>query len=307
MTHASPSAGAPQGSVGQPDSDYVARFIFDDLDIRGAVVRLGPVWQALQAGRSYSAPVARLLGEITLATTLVGSQLKQLGRLTLQMRGDGPVSLLIVDCDDQLRLKGMARAEDNVPAGPVPAQLGDGQILLTLELESARQPYQSYVPLEGDTMGAVFEHFIAQSDQQPTRLWLAVSEASCALLFLQRMPSEGGVARESVDEDGWDRVTHLASTVRDDELLGLAPDVLLGRLFAEETVRLYPSRGVTYYCPYNRGKVADMLLGLGRDEVESVLESQGVVEIHDDICNHTYRFTAEDVADLFDTSGQARH
>ncbi|WP_446913917.1 Hsp33 family molecular chaperone HslO, partial [Klebsiella pneumoniae] len=82
----------------------------DDLDIRGAVVRLGPVWQALQAGRSYSAPVARLLGEITLATTLVGSQLKQLGRLTLQMRGDGPVSLLIVDCDDQLRLKGMARA-----------------------------------------------------------------------------------------------------------------------------------------------------------------------------------------------------
>ncbi len=306
--HRPDTPAVPAGSVGSLDSDYIVRFLFDHLDIRGALIHLGPTWQALQIQRNYSEPVSLLLGQVTLATTLIASQLKQMGRLTLQMRGDGPVSMLVVDCDDQLRLKGMARSEGEVPAGPVPAQLGDGQILLSLDLETARHPYQSLVPLEGDTLTQVFEHFIAQSDQQPTRLWLAVNDGACALLFLQRMPSEGGVARENIDADGWDRVTHLASTVRDDELLGLAPEVLLGRLFAEETVRVYPPRGVTYYCPYNRDKVADMLLGLGRDEVEAVLASHGVVEIHDDICNHTYTFTADDVAALFDAAGQApRH
>lgn len=292
-------------SVGGPESDYVVRFLFDHLDIRGALIHLGPAWQALQARRDYSPPVTRLLGEITLATTLIASQLKQKGRLTLQMRGNGPVSLLVMDCDDQLHLKGMARSNGEVPSGPVPAQLGDGRILLSLDLATARHPYQSQVPLEGDTLSQAFEHFIAQSDQQPTRLWLAVQSDNCALLFLQRMPSEGGIAREDIDEDGWDRVTHLASTVRDDELLGLPPAALLGRLFAEETVRVYPSRQVSYYCPYNRDKVADMLLGLGRSEVESILASQGIIEIHDDICNHTYRFSSDDVAALFANIAQS--
>ena len=148
-----------------PHPNRVRSFLFEQLDIRGAWVQLGPAWREMIAGRDYAEPVLSLLGQLAAVTTLISGNLKQTGRLTFQVRGNGDVSLLIMDCDEQLRLRGMARAVPNVPAGSLPALLGEGSLTLTLDQAGMSQPYQSHVPLQGETVAAVFEHYLAQSEQ----------------------------------------------------------------------------------------------------------------------------------------------
>jgi len=275
--------------------DRVRSFLFERLDIRGAWVQLGGAWREMTAGRDYPEPVLELLGQLAGVTTLITANLKQAGRLTFQLRGDGEVSLLVMDCDEQLRLRGMARAPSDLSAGSLPTLLGEGALTLTLDAAGMRQPYQSHVPLQGDTLAAVFEHYLAQSEQAPTRLWLAADRETVAGLFLQALP--GAAAR---DADGWNRVQILADTVRADELLTLGAIKLIERLFPEEDVRVYDPRPVSYHCPYDPDKIYSMLRSVGRAECEAIIAEQGEIRVHDDICNHEYVLDAAAVATLFE-------
>lgn len=280
---------------------YVRRFLFEGLDIRGAVVHLGEAWQQMQASRDYQPTVAQLLGETAAVTALIAAQLKQPGRLTLQLRGNGPIQLLVMDCNEQLQIRGMARSNPVVLPAPVPELLGahqGGQLMMSLDLPTARQPYQSFVPLQGESIAAIFEHYLEQSEQQPSRLFATAAPRAAACLFLQKMPEA-----DQRDTDGWHRITQLAATVKTDELLGLDAETLLGRLFHEEIeargIRMYDALPVTYHCPENRDKVADMIRSLGRTDADAILAEHGEILIRDDICNREYRFTPDDVAQLF--------
>jgi len=284
--------------------DTVRRFLFDDLDIRGAVVRLGPAWHEMQARRDYGAPERDLLGELAAVTTLIGSSLKLPSRITFQLQGHGPVRMLVVDCDEQLRLRGMAKTHEGlaVAPAPLPQLLGDGRLVLTLQTNvAAERPWQSHVPIEGETLAQVFENYLEQSEQTPTRLWLMADAQYACGLFLQKLP--GADLR---DADGWNRVVQLASTVKPAEL-ALPAEQLLARLFAEETVRLFAPQPVRYHCPRDEEKVLNMLRTLGREEVASILEEQGEILIHDEICNHEYRFGDEVLAQRFPTPSQLLH
>ncbi|MDR2837130.1 MAG: Hsp33 family molecular chaperone HslO [Azonexus sp.] len=291
-------------------SDFVRRFLFESLDIRGAIVHLGKSWRQMQAGRAYPPPVAQLLGEMAAVTALIAAQLKQPGRLTLQLRGDGPIQLLVMDCDEQLQMRGMARSQPTVLPAPAPQLLGasqGGQLLISLDLPTARQPWQSFVPLVGNSIAAIFEHYLEQSEQQPSRLFAAASMDAAACLFLQKMP--GADAR---DADGWSRLGQLAATVKPGELLELDPETLLTRLFhediAEHDLRLYDPRPVSYHCPEDWDKIRAMIRALGRQEADAILAEQGEILIRDDICNREYRFNADDVAALFaESTGRALH
>ncbi|MBT9566987.1 MAG: Hsp33 family molecular chaperone HslO [Thiobacillus sp.] len=281
-----------------PAPNRVRSFLFDQLDIRGAWVQLGPAWRDMTAGRDYAEPTSHLLGQLAAVTTLIGANLKQPGRLTFQVRGDGAVSLLVMDCDEQLRLRGMARATPDIAAGALPALLGEGALTLTLDQAGMQQPYQSHVPLQGESLAEAFEHYLAQSEQAPTRLWLAANHETAAGLFLQALP--GAKLR---DADGWNRVQVLADTVRDDELLELGSIKLLERLFSEEDVRVYDPRPVRYHCPYDMEKIQSMLKSVGQAECESIIAEQGEIRVHDDICNHEYVLDAAAVAALFAREG----
>lgn len=275
-------------------SSYVQRFLLENLDIRGAVVRLEDVWQALQAGRDYPPAVAALLGQLSSVAALITGNLKQAGRLTFQIQGHGPVGLLVVDCNAKLNLRGYARVDAPASGDHLAQLVGDGRLQLTLDVEGLDQPYQSVVPLEGDSIAATFEHYLAQSEQQPAGLWLASDGKRAALLFLQKLPGA-----DEKDIDGWDRAHHLAQTVRPDELLGLDPEALLGRLFAEEDVRLFEARAVIHHWPPDRDKIIGMLQSLGEAQVRTILEEHGEVVVKDDLTNHSYRFDAADIDALF--------
>lgn len=282
-------------------SDFVVRFLLEELDIRGAFVRLGDAWRSMQARRGYAAAVRDLLGEMTATAVLVGGNLKQPGRLTLQLQGHGPIRLLVVDCTAGLHVRGMAQAEADVTPAPVARLFGDGRLSLILQNEASREPWQSLVPVAGDSIAAVFEHYLAQSEQQPARLWLTANAQLACGLFLQKLPGA-----DAKDGDGWARIEQLAATATPAELQSLPVETLLPRLFPGEALRLFAPKPVVYDCPENRDKVSGMLRSLGRAEVESILAERGEIVVRDDICSHEYRFDATDLDELFPPAAQAQ-
>ena len=289
---------------------FVRRFLFEHLDIRGAIVHLGDSWQQMQVDRNYQPTVAQLLGEMAAVTTLIGGQLKQPGRLTLQLRGNGPIQLLVMDCNERLQIRGMARSNPVVLPAPVPELLGasqGGQLMLSLDMPEARQPYQSFVPLVGNSIAEIFEHYLEQSEQQASRLFVTAGPKAAVCLFLQKMPEA-----DKHDQDGWQRITQLASTVKPAELLELDAEELLARLFhedmAEHGIRVYDPLPVVHHCPEDWDKVRDMIRGLGKADAQTILEEHGEILIRDDICNRDYRFSKEDIELLFlEDAGQTKH
>lgn len=276
-------------------TSFIQRFLLENLDIRGAIVQLTDVWQALQKNRAYPAPVSALLGEMAAVCTLITANLKQEGRITFQINGHGPVDLMVMDCDDRLNLRGYARCEGAPLYGTgLPALIGDGRLMLTLDTPDMREPYRSFVPVEGESVAQTFEHYLAQSEQQPAGLWLFANEHTAAGLFLQKLPGA-----DLKDLDGWERVHHLAQTVKPEELLTLAPDELLTRLFHEETVRLFDPRPVTHHAQLDWDKVRTMLCQLGETEVRSILAEHGEVVVSDELSNQHYRFTEAEIDTLF--------
>jgi molecular chaperone Hsp33 len=157
------------------------------------------------------------------------------------------------------------------------------------------------VPLVGDTLAAIFEHYLTQSEQQPARLWLAATADTACGLFLQKLPNA-----DVLDPDGWNRIEQLAATVHRDEL-ALPPATLLTRLFSAEIVRLFEPRQASWHCPRDEEKVRNMLLSLGREEVESMLADAEIIAIEDEICGHEYRFGAEIIDELFPPDGRILH
>ncbi|HEX4927865.1 MAG TPA: Hsp33 family molecular chaperone HslO [Burkholderiales bacterium] len=278
-------------------TDYVQRFLFENLDIRGRLVCLTSAWQRMLHGRGYPDDVAALLGHTTALNVLLGANQKGAGRVTLQVQGSGPVKLLVADCTPELRIRGMASYEP--PRGVRQSErglLGDGRMSVTLEDVKSGRFYQSLVPLEGDTLEDIFLHYLTQSEQLPAFLRLYADGDALAGLLLEKLPGADGR-----DPDGWNRVTHLAATLTLEETRDAQPYDLLTRVFPEELMRVFRLHAVEYHCPYDEEKVKDMLRSLGRQEVEAILAEQGEVVIRNEMCNHEYRFDADDIARLFAT------
>jgi molecular chaperone Hsp33 len=276
-------------------TDYVQRFLFENLDIRGRLVCLTAAWQRMLDGRDYPEDIATLLGHTTALNVLLGANQKGSGRVTLQVQGSGPVKLLVADCTAELRIRGMASYERQKEfEGSERSLLGDGRLSVTLEDVKSGQFYQSLVPLEGETLEQIFEHYLSQSEQATAFLRLKADSGALCGLLLEKLPRA-----DTRDPDGWNRVCHLAETLRLDETRDVQPYDLLTRVFPEELMRVFRLYAVEYHCPYDETKVKDMLLGLGREEVESILAEQGEVVIRNEMCNHEYRFDARAIAELF--------
>lgn len=284
--------------------DYVQRFVFEHLNIRGRLVCLTGAWLRMLEGRDYPTAVAALLGHATALAVLLAANRKGSGRITLQVQGAGPVDLLVADCDAQLRIRGMARyAAGEIAGRSERALLGDGRLALTLDDATSGQLYQSLVPLEGESMAQIFEHYIAQSEQVPAFLRLLADADALAGLLLEKLPEA-----DARDADGWNRVSQRASTLTIGDARDAPAQDLLARLFPGELLRIFPLDAVAYHCPYDPAKVAEMLRGLGRQEVEAMLAERGEILIRNEMCNHEYRFDAGSVAALFEdgNGGAAR-
>ncbi len=275
-------------------TDSLQRFIFEHAPIRGEMVQLAATWQAVTERHEYPAPLRQVLGELMAAGALLAATLKFNGTLILQLHGSGPVKLIVVECNSDHAMRATAKWEGDIPEGNLRTLLGSGRFAISLVPESGQQSYQGVVDLDADSIAAALEHYMATSEQIATRIWLACDEQRSAGLLLQKLPE-----RESADDDAWPRAEHLASTVRSEELLSLAPQQLLHRLFHEEDLRVFEPRPVYFRCSCSRDRVVGMLRMLGRDEVRSVIAERGEVEVHCEFCNRRYAFDAVDSEEIF--------
>ncbi len=291
-------------------SDRLLKFLFHDAPVRGEVVQLAASWQQVIEHHDYPAPVLALLGEMTAAATLLAANIKFNGALTLQVHGDGPVRLLVVECQPDFRLRATAKLRAGAAVAPdadlrtLVNATGQGRCAITLdpvERLPGQQPYQGIVPLAGDSIAHALESYMRQSEQLDTRLWLAADDKVASGVLLQKLPAEGGRAAQSHDTDAWDRTTTLAATLTPPELLSNGPEALVRKLFWQERLEHGAAFAPSFECSCSRERIGRMLLSLGRGEVDDIVREQGHVEVTCDFCNKTQMFDAVDVGQLFAT------
>ena len=308
------------------------KFIFEGLPVRGMLVRLTDSWREVLQRRAASndafpEPVRVLLGEMAAAGVLMQSSIKFDGALVLQVYGDGPVKLAVVEVQSDLAFRVTAKVVGEVvPHAQVEAMLnvhGQGRCAITLDPKTkfpGQTPYQGVVSLHGEQreplqkISEVLEHYMLQSEQLDTCLILAANDDTAAGLLIQRVPVEGAgnLGQRNEDEIGlnedYKRLAMLAATLTRDELLTLDADTLLRRLFWEENLKRFPPQtgehGPRFACSCSRERVGRMLISLGRPEVDDIVVEQGRAEIGCDFCGIKYHFDAVDVGELFTPTPQ---
>ncbi|GAB4185814.1 MAG: Hsp33 family molecular chaperone HslO [Wenzhouxiangellaceae bacterium] len=272
------------------------RFMFTEFAVRGAIVRLDDAWRNILSRHWYPDQVAQWLGEALATCVLIHSAIKRPGILSLQLRGPGPLRLLLAQATHDGDIRGLARFEEGVEQLVSLESMAD-QTLLSLQLQGeSGEPYQGIVPLQGIGIGEAVESYFEQSEQLPTRLWLSVSDQQACGLLLQQLP-RGDF--EELDEDGWNRVVKLAQTITRRELLQLPPEQMLHRLFHQETLQLGEAQPLQFACSCSRQRVAQMLRSLGEMEVNQVVAERGEVEVFCEHCNERYVFDAVDATSIF--------
>ena len=282
------------------NKDGIQRFTFDAMPIRGELVHLDTTWRQVVRFKQYSEPVAKLLGEMLTAAALLASTIKVEGTLTLQTRGNGPVPLAMAEIANRQGLRGIARTRnDRViddTLSPFLSLVGDGHLAITIRPEEG-EAYQGVVALAGDSLADSIETYFHDSEQIATRLWLSADAGTAAGLLLQRLPRR---EEEAVAEDeDWQRLTLLASTIDASELRQLTNERLLRRLFVRERVRLHPEEPLEFRCSCSPRRTETALQIMGEPEVRRVLAEEGNVKVICEFCGATYRFDAVDVDLLF--------
>ena len=309
------------------------KFLFDGLPVRGIVVRLTGAWTEILRRRAsntqsgaYDEPVMQLLGELTAAAVLMQANIKFDGALVMQIMGDGPVKLAVVEVQADLSLRATVTVQEIVPAGASLSAMvnvgNGGRCAITLDPKNrlpGQQPYQGVVPLNGDqgekleNLNEVLRHYMLQSEQLDTTLVLAANTSVAAGLLIQRLPVRGtgnlAGALSGADEDEigrnehYNRVATLASSLTREELLTLDVDAILHRLFWQEDVlRFAPGEADVqphFACSCNREKVGAMIVSLGEEEAASILAERSDIEVGCEFCGQQYRFDAIDAAQLF--------
>lgn len=301
-------------------------FMCDGAPVRGEIVSIGSAWEAVLERRNDPPAVRKILGDFVGAATLLTASLKFEGTLIIQAQSKGPVQLLVVECKSDLSMRATVKLSVDPSEIAIDASLGDlldvsqtGRLVITLDpadREPGQPPYQGIVALH-DHQGAVIKPvtsaaeaialYMHNSEQLDTRIWLSSNETHIGGLLLQRLPDSGGHTHldPQAAAEGWSRIQALGETITNEELLNLPPDTILRRLFLEESaengVRSFPPRPVTFSCRCSRAKVADVLRMLGQEEVQSILSEQGLVETVCDFCAKPYSFDAVDCEQVFKT------
>ena len=293
-------------------TDTLYRFLFANAPVKGELVQLPHTWHTIThtaKKRAYPAVVTEILGQMTAACTLLSANLKFDGSMIMQIHGDGPIQLLVVECRSDLTIRATAKVAENAN---IDAQMdlqtllnqnGNARFAITLdpnERQPGQQPYQGIVPLHGETIAEILMHYMSASEQLDTHIELAANSHSCAGVLLQKLPLHGGVQSESQNLHVWDELCSIVKTVGAEELLNTDADTFMHRLFWQYPLEHSTEQNVQFGCTCSPQKVTDMLKMLGEDEASDMLSEQNHVEVSCDFCGQTYELTAEQVRALFD-------
>jgi molecular chaperone Hsp33 len=285
------------------NSDSLQRFVFENTPVRGNLVNLTHTFQQALNQQQLPKGLRHALGELMAASALLSATLKMNGALVLQIQSKGLLKLLVVECtsdvEGAIKIRATAKWGGEISDEKNLFELIEhGHFMITLDPKEGGQAYQGIVPLEGDNISAILENYMLRSEQIDTKIWLCCDGNAAAGMLIQKLPDTMNQKTHTQDSDIWNRVGYLASTVTDDELLHLPAETLLTRLFNEENVRVFESSDTQFYCSCTRESVANMLRMLGNEELTSIIEERGNIEVDCDFCNALYTFDKVDATQL---------
>lgn len=279
------------------DNDKLYRYLFQNRAVRGEWVRLNQTFMDTLNTHHYPKVVQNLLGEMMVATNLLTATLKFEGNITVQIQGDGPLRLALVNGNDQQQIRALARIEGEInDAMNLHEMIGKGVLVITVAPKEGER-YQGVIGLDKPTITECLEDYFVRSEQLQTQLIIRTGEYEgkpvAAGMLLQIMPDGSGTPED------FEHLTTLAATVKDEELFGLLAEELLYRLYHEETVNVYPAQGVQFFCGCSAERSGAALLLISDEEIDEVLEEhKGSIDMKCECCGTHYFFNKDAIAKL---------
>lgn len=303
--------------------DTVLPFQLDRSDIRGRVARLDGTLQNVLRQHRYPPQIEALVAEVSLLTALIGHAVKLRWKLSLQVRGNGPVRIIATDYygpteeGAPARIRGYASFDPDRfdPEADAFSQIGQGYFAVLIDQGEGTVPYQGITPIAGGSLSKCAETYFAQSEQLPTRFALSFGQSlvpgedqvwRAGGVMLQHMPKASPFAQGApTGEDGllthadilsgdegenWTRANVLLDTVEDLELVGpsIAPTDLLVRLFHEEEPRVFDAQPVRFGCSCSEDKVRQSLSIYSAKDIAYMTTAEGTVTADCQFCGAHY-------------------
>lgn len=283
--------------------DQLHRYLFENHAVRGELVTVSETWQHIMENHDYPQPVKKILGELLVATSLLTATLKFDGDITVQLQGDGPMTLAVINGNNKQQMRGVARVQGDVPAdADLKTLIGNGYLVITIT-PSEGERYQGVVGLEGNTLAACLEDYFMRSEQLPTRLFIRTGDvdgkAAAGGMLLQVLPAQ------NAQTEDFNHLATLTDTIKAEELLNLPANEVLWRLYHEEEVTLFDPQSVEFKCTCSRERCADALKTLPDEEVNSIIAEEGEIDMNCDYCGNHYVFNGMDIAEIRNNASPA--
>ncbi|MBV7406361.1 Hsp33 family molecular chaperone HslO [Enterobacter sp. ENT03] len=283
--------------------DQLHRYLFENYAVRGELVSVSGSLQHILENHDYPQPVKMILGELLVATSLLTATLKFAGDITVQLQGDGPMSLAVINGNNKQEMRGVARVQGDVPEdADLKTLIGNGYLVITIAPEEGER-YQGVVGLEGDTLAECLEDYFMRSEQLPTRLFIRTGlvdgKAAAGGMLLQVLPAQDTQAND------FEHLATLTDTIKLEELTTLPANDVLWRLYHEEEVTLYDPQDVVFKCTCSRERCAGALRTLPDEEIDSILAEEGEIDMHCDYCGNHYLFNSMDIAEIRNNASPA--
>lgn len=283
--------------------DQLHRYLFENRAVRGELVTVSETWQHMLDNHEYPQPVQKILGELLVATSLLTATLKFDGDITVQLQGDGPMTLAVINGNNRQEMRGVARVQGEIPEdADLKTLVGNGYLVITITPEQGER-YQGVVGLEGDTLAACLEDYFMRSEQLPTRLFIRTGESegkpAAAGMLLQVLPAQ------DAQQDDFMHLVTLTDTIKTEEILNLDAKEVLWRLYHEEEVTLYDPQDVCFKCTCSRERCADALKTLPESEVDDIISEDGEIDMHCDYCGNHYVFNSMDISEIRNNASAA--
>lgn len=283
--------------------DQLHRYLFEQFAVRGELVTVSETWKQILENHNYPLQVKTLLGELLVATSLLTATLKFAGDITVQLQGDGPMSLAVINGNNQQQMRGVARVQGDIPENAdLKTLVGNGYLVITISPEEGER-YQGVVGLEGDTLAACLEDYFMRSEQLPTRLFIRTGEVdgqpAAGGMLLQVLPAQDAQTND------FEHLATLTETIKAEELFTLSATDVLWRLYHEEEVTVYDPQDVEFKCTCSRERCAGALKTLPDEEIDSIMGEDGEIDMHCDYCGTHYVFNSMDIAEIRNNASPA--
>ena len=278
-------------------TDTLRHFLLEHSSVQGEIVHLDASWQAVVAQKAYPKAIQILLGDLVVSAVLLSATMRLSGSITMQVKAEGPLKLLVVECRDGKSIRAMAHWEQDWDSSVVNSHFDLAQLVMTLDPDNSTERYQGIIDLSGSTIAEALENYLMQNGQINARLRLANDNKQAAGILLQRSLDD------DLDYDSfWNQALEVAREITEDDLLELPVMELISRFQNRYGIRVFADETISFQCSCTQERVDNVLRWLGEEEVMAVIEEMGKVHVECEFCGHAYSYDAVDISQLFHES-----